>query len=611
MRTSCWIYVFCAAVSLTMSLGAQDFGDPSALRINEVLSANRSTPPPDVENEFEDMVEIYNPTDELILLKDLVLAAEVVKDLYGNLHPAWVGGACWKLPCGAILPKSFIMIFCDGSTETSSVKEPHSSFQLNQGGGLVALFTPQDELIDLVVFPRMPLGRSYGRFPDGGYVWGYPEQPTFVKCPVTNGGCTTAGNTPFAGVAPEVDLRPFGDLPFSYGEAPAADAPVTIAAEAWDEQEDEVAGMKVLYRVNGGPEEEAAMIFDPDETSKLVRQDPFDRTASIPDRCRSIWKGQISGQPAGSVVTFILEAADDDALRGFDPPTVCTGPPGPEASECQQPYRYLVGYRYRGPVVINEICPCNASIFRDATDFVFDDYIEITSGEDADLSGMWLSLNPFRPQEWVWGFPEGPSLCWQFPAGSTIRKGEHLLVWCDGDERTNPEKGEYHVNFTLGEIDIEDEEDLVPFGEGVFLFDAEANGLGLIDGFVFGVAGGTTPDLVWSRCPDGARGTSFLPVLGGTPMMDNGCEERFVRGDTERTGEIDLSDAIGILSYLFAGGASPSCIKAADADDTGSVDIADPVFILGFLFGGGPSIPAPFPDPGFDPTLDDLPCQGI
>ena len=41
-------------------------GDPKALVINEILSSNGNTPPADHASEFEDMVEIYNPTDATI-----------------------------------------------------------------------------------------------------------------------------------------------------------------------------------------------------------------------------------------------------------------------------------------------------------------------------------------------------------------------------------------------------------------------------------------------------------------------------------------------------------------------------------------------------------------
>jgi hypothetical protein len=80
----------------------------------------------------------------------------------------------------------------------------------------------------------------------------------------------------------------------------------------------------------------------------------------------------------------------------------------------------------------------------------------------------------------------------------------------------------------------------------------------------------------------------------------------FIRGDANADGAFDISDAISVLFYLFSGGAStPRCLDALDADDTGTVDITDPLYILGALFQNGPVPPAPFPDPGTDPTTGD------
>jgi predicted outer membrane repeat protein len=87
---------------------------------------------------------------------------------------------------------------------------------------------------------------------------------------------------------------------------------------------------------------------------------------------------------------------------------------------------------------------------------------------------------------------------------------------------------------------------------------------------------------------------------------------RFIRGDANDDGGVDLSDAIGILQYQFLAGEKPKCMDAADADDTGAIDLSDPIFILNYLFLAGTHPPAPGPEAcGVDPTADDLdPCLG-
>jgi hypothetical protein len=103
----------------------------------------------------------------------------------------------------------------------------------------------------------------------------------------------------------------------------------------------------------------------------------------------------------------------------------------------------------------------------------------------------------------------------------------------------------------------------------------------------------------------------FSPQCYGSPLLS--CDPRehrpqgFQRGDANGTAEVDLSDGIASLSYLFLGGLEPLCLDAADANDDGRVDIADTIFTLSWLFGGGPIPPPPGPFAcGDDPTADDI-----
>jgi hypothetical protein len=594
------------ATSLLPSAALCDGGDPRALRINEVLASNEGTPPVDQDSEYEDLVEIYNPLpDQFVLLKNLVLANTVSTDEEGKYHP--VNG--WKFTSGSILPKSFITVFCDN--ETGSSTEPHASFKLSAGGELIALFTNAEELIDMVVFPRTPKGISYGRSPDGAgpspalgtdpSLCFFPT-PTFKSgssCNPSTGGCMTAVNGSCGNVAPEVDLKPHKSIHENAAEAnPAPGAPVTIICEAWDEKlvsgSSLVASVKAVYRVNGGDETEENLSLDPEATAALVKSDPLGKPgATIPDPNRSIWKGQIPGQPKDSIVTFHLKVTDTEGMSTTDSKVLCGGSPPPP--DCHVPFRYKVGHTNPGTLALNEVCPLNLSIVRDTTDFKFEDYIEFVAAEETDLSGMCLSTNPFRPLDWALPNTGGWVLRWRFPAGSKLAAGEHLLVWCDDDaSRTNPVKKEYHANFNLAHE-----------GDGIFLFDTEANGFGLIDGLVYDA---TAADYAWTRCPDGKRDGDFRAVLMGSPRAAGACDPKFLRGDPDGSTVIDLSDAVSILGYLFLAGEAPPCFDAADADDSGKLDLTDPVSILTYLYMGGPEPAAPFPDCGSDTTSDALSC---
>jgi hypothetical protein len=87
---------------------------------------------------------------------------------------------------------------------------------------------------------------------------------------------------------------------------------------------------------------------------------------------------------------------------------------------------------------------------------------------------------------------------------------------------------------------------------------------------------------------------------------------RFVRGDPNSDGTINLTDGIVILNYLFLGAAAPSCMDAADVDDDGGEKpaITDAIRLFGWLYLGGVPPVAPSPttadyvpgDCGIDPA---------
>ncbi len=103
-----------------------------------------------------------------------------------------------------------------------------------------------------------------------------------------------------------------------------------------------------------------------------------------------------------------------------------------------------------------------------------------------------------------------------------------------------------------------------------------------------------------------ALGLCVLALMAG---MSPTVEAALLRGDANGDQAVDVSDAVFTLAHLFLGGRAPDCDDAADANDDGVVDISDPIAILEYLFTGGRSdLPAPFPAPGEDPTVDALGC---
>ena len=105
-------------------------------------------------------------------------------------------------------------------------------------------------------------------------------------------------------------------------------------------------------------------------------------------------------------------------------------------------------------------------------------------------------------------------------------------------------------------------------------------------------------------------GGSALDVLEAECVSLVRQEVRFVRGDANSDTQVNLTDAVFILSHLFMGGAGPACLAAADSTGNRSLDLSDSVFLLNFLFNGGDAPPAPFPQCGpYEAAEDDLPCE--
>jgi len=63
---------------------------------------------------------------------------------------------------------------------------------------------------------------------------------------------------------------------------------------------------------------------------------------------------------------------------------------------------------------------------------------------------------------------------------------------------------------------------------------------------------------------------------------------RFVRGDCNDDGIIDIGDAIYLINYLYKGGPAPDPQQAGDVNCDAGCELADVVFLLNFLYKSGP-----------------------
>ena len=102
----------------------------------------------------------------------------------------------------------------------------------------------------------------------------------------------------------------------------------------------------------------------------------------------------------------------------------------------------------------------------------------------------------------------------------------------------------------------------------------------------------------------------FLGLLTtAAAFMPNPDEIIFRRGDANKDGRVDITDAAFITHYLFLGGSEPPCMNQADVNNDGVVDVSDSIHVLSWLFTDGEE--PPFPGPQSEVcTLDDEPYPG-
>jgi hypothetical protein len=59
-------------------------------------------------------------------------------------------------------------------------------------------------------------------------------------------------------------------------------------------------------------------------------------------------------------------------------------------------------------------------------------------------------------------------------------------------------------------------------------------------------------------------------------------------GDANSDGEVDISDAVHLIAYIFSGGSAPSPLSYGDANCDAAIDISDAVYLISYIFNGGP-----------------------
>ncbi len=61
----------------------------------------------------------------------------------------------------------------------------------------------------------------------------------------------------------------------------------------------------------------------------------------------------------------------------------------------------------------------------------------------------------------------------------------------------------------------------------------------------------------------------------------------YIPGDANNDRVVNISDAVCLISYIFAGGYAPANTCLGDADGNGIVNVADAVTLISYIFAGG------------------------
>jgi len=127
------------------------------LKINEILAGNAATNA-DEDGEFDDWIELYNPTNQSLDLSGLFLVE---------------GADQWQFPdtMSTIAPGDFLLIWCDDDETQGPL---HTNFKLNMDGEQIFLLKSNGvTIIDSISFGLQTIDQSYGRIPDGNDQWSF------------------------------------------------------------------------------------------------------------------------------------------------------------------------------------------------------------------------------------------------------------------------------------------------------------------------------------------------------------------------------------------------------------------------------------------------------
>ena len=153
---------FLVIFSLIFSVGISQ-----TIQINEIQVSNKKTYC-DGFGEFEDWIELYNPSDSIVSLSGMFITNNIKNP---TKHQFNIRKSKWM----SIAPKGYVLLWLDSDPEQGN---RHISFKLNKEKGFVALYDANNNLLDSVSYGYQKRDYSLGRFSESNKALTVFKKPT-------------------------------------------------------------------------------------------------------------------------------------------------------------------------------------------------------------------------------------------------------------------------------------------------------------------------------------------------------------------------------------------------------------------------------------------------
>jgi hypothetical protein len=459
-------------------------GNAPHVIITEVMSSNASFLE-DKDGDFEDWIEIHNPTSMPITLEGYGLSDDETRPYK------------WTFPYLVLPAGRHLTVFASNKDRKNVLNPLHTNFKLKSAGETILLTHKQGRVLDKVQMPSMPPNLSWGRSTENWRTWLFFHEAS-----------PNAANPPTGWTHPRLSTQP---------THPQIHEILANNKQSTVDEDGELSDWVELYNPSDQPlslrgytlsddfHKPAKWRF-PDVTIPangylLVFASGKDRN-KIPlhtnFRIRHAQDIVVLSSPKGEIlqtVPLAHQRADESFGAVEKSPTLWLHyptPPPPQAKTTQG----FTDDRSNAPIppkglFINEVMSLNRSTVKD-DDGQYSDWLELinTGEQKISLKGVGLTDDQEEPFQFTF-------------SGGEIGPGETLLVWLSGKTCQVPECVNPHAPFALN-----------PSGEEIMLTSSTGRVLDLF------VTGHLEPDVSSGRSShSGFQRVLFQPA---TPHKPNG-----------------------------------------------------------------------------------------